>query len=380
MIKIDLITGFLGSGKTSFIKKYAKYLIDQGEKICILENDYGAINIDMVMLKELLGPGCELEMVVGGDGKEAHQRRFRTKLISMGMLGYTRVIIEPSGIYDMDEFFDTLCESPLDRWYEIGSVISIVDGSRSSALSPEAEYLLMSESACAGKLLISKLHDTREPYEVQLKDDNTGHTDSFVVSESAHSLNDSPEKSRSRDVAVEKILNHLNETMERFSCKRRFSMEEDVIAKDWDTFTEQDFEALKKAGFRHASHVKLPLSDNSDFQSLFYLGFRTGEKDLRDRLGKLLEDTEAGNIIRIKGFMRLSKTLMSVSLSEAMNSSDETKPDAAIEDMRFIEVNATREHIDIKPMAKPAQEVLIIIGERLDKNRIAGFFPGAVTV
>ena len=30
MVKIDLITGFLGSGKTTFIKKYAKYLIDQG--------------------------------------------------------------------------------------------------------------------------------------------------------------------------------------------------------------------------------------------------------------------------------------------------------------------------------------------------------------
>ena len=45
MVKIDLITGFLGSGKTTFIKKYAKYLIDQGENIGILENDYGAVNV-----------------------------------------------------------------------------------------------------------------------------------------------------------------------------------------------------------------------------------------------------------------------------------------------------------------------------------------------
>ena len=41
MVKIDLITGFLGSGKTTFIKKYAKYLIDSGANIGILENDYG---------------------------------------------------------------------------------------------------------------------------------------------------------------------------------------------------------------------------------------------------------------------------------------------------------------------------------------------------
>ena len=37
MVKIDLITGFLGSGKTTFIKKYVKYLIDKGENVCILE-------------------------------------------------------------------------------------------------------------------------------------------------------------------------------------------------------------------------------------------------------------------------------------------------------------------------------------------------------
>ena len=43
MVKIDLITGFLGSGKTTFIKKYAKYLIDSGANIGILENDYGAV-------------------------------------------------------------------------------------------------------------------------------------------------------------------------------------------------------------------------------------------------------------------------------------------------------------------------------------------------
>ena len=35
MVKIDLITGFLGSGKTTFIKKYAKHLIDKGDNIGI---------------------------------------------------------------------------------------------------------------------------------------------------------------------------------------------------------------------------------------------------------------------------------------------------------------------------------------------------------
>ena len=85
MVKIDLITGFLGSGKTTFIKKYAKYLIDQGENIGILENDYGAVNVDMMLLKDLESENCELEMIAGGCDADCHRRRFRTKLIAMGM-------------------------------------------------------------------------------------------------------------------------------------------------------------------------------------------------------------------------------------------------------------------------------------------------------
>ena len=43
MVKIDLITGFLGAGKTTFLKKYAEYLIAKGQNIGILENDFGAV-------------------------------------------------------------------------------------------------------------------------------------------------------------------------------------------------------------------------------------------------------------------------------------------------------------------------------------------------
>ena len=126
MIKIDLITGFLGSGKTTFIRKYVKYLTDKGLKIGILENDYGAVNVDAMLLQDILGESCDLEMVAGGCDADCHRRRFKTKLIAMGMQGFDRVLVEPSGVFDMDEFFDTLHEDPLERWYQIGNVITIV--------------------------------------------------------------------------------------------------------------------------------------------------------------------------------------------------------------------------------------------------------------
>lgn len=48
------------------------------------------------------------------------------KLISMGMCGYDRVLVEPPGIYDVDEFFDVLQDEPLNKWYEIGNEIPSV--------------------------------------------------------------------------------------------------------------------------------------------------------------------------------------------------------------------------------------------------------------
>lgn len=78
-------------------------------------------------MQELLGDQCDLEMVSGGCDSDCHRRRFKTKLIAMGMSGYDRVLVEPSGIYDVDEFFDALHEEPLDQWYEVKNVIAIVD-------------------------------------------------------------------------------------------------------------------------------------------------------------------------------------------------------------------------------------------------------------
>ena len=127
MVQVDLITGFLGSGKTTFLRRYVQYLVAQGHSVCILENDFGAVNVDAMLLQDLIGEHCDIETISGGCDCDTHQRRMRTKLISMAMRGFERVIVEPSGIFDVDEFFDVLRDEPLDRWYQLGNVIAIVD-------------------------------------------------------------------------------------------------------------------------------------------------------------------------------------------------------------------------------------------------------------
>ncbi len=310
MIKIDLITGFLGAGKTTFLKKYARYLLDQGLNIGILENDFGAVNVDMMLLKDLEGDHCELEMVSGGCDADCHRRRFKTKLIAMGMCGYDRVLVEPSGIFDVDEFFDALREEPLDQWYEIGSVIAVVDAGLEQELSREEEYVLASEVADAGCVILSR---------------------SQLV----------PEEKQKETIA------HINRSMEQVKCSRRF--EQEIINKDWDLLTDADFEQIRNSGYVMADFAKLGFQKEEVFSSLSFLNVQIDEKKLRKIVEQLFASTEAGQVLRVKGFWQ--------------------------QDGQWMELNATSRSMTVGPV--PAgQQVLIVIGEDLSRDVISGMIEG----
>ena len=166
--------------------------------------------------------------------------------------------------------------------------------------------------------------------------------------------------------------------MEHFECKRRFSGQKDILAKPWEELTDEDFESIKNAGFVNASHVKLSPADEH-YQSLFYLYYRTSEAELRDKISKLFKDREAGNIFRIKGFITDTGTGASADRPDE-SGTDARNKDITSGDPLSLEVNATVENIEIKPVTGETQDVLIVIGENLNKERISGYFPGAVTV
>lgn len=265
MIKVDLITGFLGSGKTTFMKKYAEYLIEKGMNIGILENDHGAVNVDMMLLYDLEGEHCELEMIAGGCDRETHRRRFKTKLIAMGMCGYDRVLIEPSGIFDVDEFFDALYEEPLDKWYEIGNVITIVDAGLPEKLDGQGEYLLASEAAEAGCVVLSKCQKYSE---------------------------------EQADAAI----NHLNRALEQVKCSRRF--QDEVLCKDWDTLTDRDFDMLLGCGYRTEAYEKQYFDEKQGFDTLYFMNMEIPGERLAGAAEKILNDSGCGQVSRIKGFVK----------------------------------------------------------------------------
>ena len=320
MVKVDLITGFLGSGKTTFIKKYAAWLIAQGQNIGILENDFGAVNVDMMLLHDLEGENCELEMVSGGCDKDCHKRRFKTKLIAMGMCGYDRVLIEPSGIFDVDEFFDVLYEEPLDKWYQIGNVITILDVRLEEKLQPQAEYLLASEAADAGCIVLSKSQEASS-------------------------------------AEIGETVEHLNRALEGVKCKRRFT-EKDVLDKDWERFTDEDFRRIFNSGYVMEDFEKRCFDEREGFQSLYFMELKISEAELERAAHQILEDPECGNVFRIKGFVKAD--------------SGKAKAHSMSAEMGWLELNATRREFSLKPVSV-GQEVVIVIGENMNKERIQGY-------
>ncbi len=262
MIKIDLVTGFLGSGKTTFINEYVKYLKSKGENVCVIENDYGAINVDALLVNKL----CDVYMVAGGCDYSCHIRRFQTKLISIAMCGYTRVVVEPSGIYDTSEFFDSLYEDKIISYYEIGNVFNIYD-INTKELSDDAKYILVSEMAPSSKIIVTK---------------------------------------RVKDEVVN--LNYINDIFKEYMCDRVID-EKDIIY-----FDELNMDLIINSGYYTYEHIHKQIMDNNSFDSLYIMDRHLRLSNI-DKLKMLFKTNKYGNIIRIKGFVKECDTWYSLNIT-----------------------------------------------------------------
>lgn len=124
MVKIDIISGFLGAGKTTLIKK----LLDEkliNEKLVIIENEFGEIGIDGSILKSSnvevreINSGCICCTLVGDFGKAVEEVVMEYKP--------DRIIIEPSGVGKLSDIIKACNTSKLKEVLIINMVIAVVD-------------------------------------------------------------------------------------------------------------------------------------------------------------------------------------------------------------------------------------------------------------
>ena len=127
MTKVDIISGFLGAGKTTFIKKLIEEVFP-GEKLVLIENEFGEIGIDGGFLKDAgveiteMNSGCICCTLVG-DFSKALQK-------VLTEYQPDRVIIEPSGVGKLSDVVKAIEGVKEEADIEIDGRITVVDGKK----------------------------------------------------------------------------------------------------------------------------------------------------------------------------------------------------------------------------------------------------------
>ena len=153
MTKIDIISGFLGAGKTTFIKKLLKEAI-AGEKVVLIENEFGEIGIDGGFLKDSgieireMNSGCICCSLVGDFGRSLNE--VLTK--------YTpdRVIIEPSGVGKLSDVMKAVCDVAGEIDVVLNGSVTVVDAQKCKMYMKNFVEFFNNQIESAGTIVLSR--------------------------------------------------------------------------------------------------------------------------------------------------------------------------------------------------------------------------------
>ncbi|MBO6147455.1 MAG: GTP-binding protein [Lachnospiraceae bacterium] len=157
MTKIDIISGFLGAGKTTLIKKLIAESF-AGSKVVLIENEFGEIGIDGGFLKEAgieiteMNSGCICCSLVGD---------FKTSLKQViEKYAPDRIVIEPSGVGKLSDVAKAVERVNEDEEaVVINSMVTVVDGKKTKMYMKNFGEFFNNQVESAGTVIISRTQD-----------------------------------------------------------------------------------------------------------------------------------------------------------------------------------------------------------------------------
>lgn len=158
MTKVDIVSGFLGAGKTTLIKK----LIEEGfqdEKLVLIENEFGEIGIDGGFLKDAgvqineMNSGCICCSLVGDFGKALEQ--------VLSDYAPDRIIIEPSGVGKLSDVMKAVADIG-DEQIVINSASAVVDGQKCKMYMKNFGEFFNNQIESAGTIILSRTQKMTE--------------------------------------------------------------------------------------------------------------------------------------------------------------------------------------------------------------------------
>ena len=153
MTKIDIVSGFLGAGKTTLIKKLLSEVF-AGTKVVLIENEFGEIGIDGGFLKESgieireMNAGCICCSLVGDFGSSLKE--------VMETYAPERILIEPSGVGKLSDVMRAINDASEHTQMHLNSAVAVVDASKCKVYLKNFGEFFDNQIAYAGTIILSR--------------------------------------------------------------------------------------------------------------------------------------------------------------------------------------------------------------------------------
>ncbi len=159
MTTIDIISGFLGAGKTTLIKKLIRESF-QGQKLVLIENEFGEIGIDGGFMKDAgiqvteMNSGCICCSLVGDFGVALRQ--------VLDTYHPDRIIIEPSGVGKLSDVAAAVGRVAETAQLQLGSAITVVNAKKCKMYMKNFGEFFDDQVQHAGTIILSRTGDMKE--------------------------------------------------------------------------------------------------------------------------------------------------------------------------------------------------------------------------
>ena len=152
MTKIDIYSGFLGAGKTTLIKKMIQEAY-AGQKVVLIENEFGEIGIDGGFLQEAgieiteMNSGCICCSLVGDFGKALEQ--------VIRDYAPDRILIEPSGVGKLSDV-EAAVEKVVSDTVALGNLVTVADAGKCKMYMKNFGEFYNNQVETAGTIVLSR--------------------------------------------------------------------------------------------------------------------------------------------------------------------------------------------------------------------------------
>ena len=159
MTKIDVVSGFLGAGKTTLIKKLLQEALS-GSKTVLIENEFGEIGIDGGFLKESgieikeMNSGCICCSLVGDFGASLKE--------VIETYEPERILIEPSGVGKLSDVLKAVDNVALDLDVQVNSAVAVVDAAKCKMYMKNFGEFFINQIEYAGTIILSRTDKVSE--------------------------------------------------------------------------------------------------------------------------------------------------------------------------------------------------------------------------